>query len=105
MYVKYQRGENMFNNIYIDELHYKEYIGLTNTGQPSYKAEETIKGLRLKGKIKVVTSKDGDSTSCDICYKTPNRLIPLSTIDGRTIMECVKVAALGHDCGYVSYVK
>ena len=95
----------MLNNIYRDELHYKEYIGLTNTGQPSYKDEEITKGLYLKGKIKVITSEDGDSTTCDICYKTPNRLIPLSTIDGRTIMMCKKVPALGYDCGYVSYVK
>ena len=95
----------MFNNIYIDELKYKEYTGLTNSGQPSYKSEQIIKGLRLKGNIRVVTSKDGDSTSCSISYKTPNKLIPLSTINGRTIMECVKVPGLGHNCGYISYVK
>jgi hypothetical protein len=95
----------MFENIYRDELHYKEYNGLTNSGQPSYKSEQVIKGLRLKGNIKVVTSKDGDSTSCTIAYKTPEKLIPLSMLEGRTIMECVKVQGLGHDCGFVSYVK
>lgn len=95
----------MFDNIYRDELKYKEYTGLTNSGQPSYKPEQTINGLRLKGKIKVVMSKDGDSTSCDIAYKTPDRLVPLSQLNGRTIMECVKVQGLGHNCGYVSYVK
>lgn len=95
----------MFDNIYKDDLKYKEYIGVSNTNQPTYKQEQVIKGLRLKGKVKVVTSKDGDSTSCDITYKTPNKLVPLSTINGRTIMECVKVQGLGHNCGYVSYVK
>ena len=95
----------MFDNIYKDDLKYKEYLGVSNTNQPTYKPEQVIKGLRLKGKVKVVTSKDGDSTSCDIQYKTPNRLVPLSTINGRTIMECVRVAGLGHNCGYVSYVK
>lgn len=95
----------MFDNIYIDELTYREYVGLTNSGQPSYKPEVVIKGLRLKGKIRVVTNKDGDSTSCDIAYKTPFKIIPLSMINGRTVMECVKVPGLGHNCGYISYVK
>lgn len=95
----------MFDNIYRDDLKYKEYTGLTNTNQPSYKPEQTIKGLRLKGKIKVVMNKDGDSTTCDIAYKTPNKLVPLSMINGRTIMESIKVPGLGHNCGYISYVK
>ena len=95
----------MFDNIYRDELEYKEYTGLGNSGQPSYAPKQKIKGLRLKGKINVITNKDGDSTSCNIAYKTPNRLIPLSQINGRTIMECIKVAGLGHNCGYISYVK
>lgn len=95
----------MFDDIYRDELVYKEYMGLTNTNQPSYKPEQTIKGLRLKGKVKVVNDKDGDHTSCDIAYKTPEPLVKYSLINGRTIMECIKVPGLGHNCGYVSYVK
>lgn len=95
----------LFDNIYTDELRYKEYKGLSNTQTETYAQERIIKGLRLKGKIKVVTSTDGDSTSCDIYYKTPDKLVPLSKLNGRTIMECVKVAGLGHNCGYVSYVK
>ena len=95
----------MFDNIYTDNLKYKEYAGLNKSGQPSYKEEVTIKGLRLKGNLKVTTGEDGDSTTCTIQYKTPNRLIPFSTINGRTIMECVEIKRFGYDCGYVSYVK
>ena len=95
----------MFDNIYRDELKYREYTGLGKSGQPSYAPERVIKGLRLKGRIKVITDKDGDSTTCNIEYKTPEKLIPLSMIEGRTIMECVKVQGLGHNCGWVSYVK
>ena len=95
----------MFNNIYRDELKYKEYTGLSNSGQPTYKPETTIKGLRLKGKIKVSTSEDGDVTTCDIQYKTQDKLKPLSQLNDRTIMECVEIKRFGYDCGYVSYVK
>ena len=95
----------MFNSIYRDEIKYKEYTGLNKSGQPSYKTEQIIKGLRLKGQIRVTTSDDGDSTTCNIQYKTPNKIVPLSQLNGRTVMECVKVAGLGRDCGYISYVK
>lgn len=95
----------MFNNIYRDILEYKEYTGLGNSGQPNYSPKQMIYGLRLKGQIKVTTSEDGDATTCNIAYKTPNKLVPLSQLNGRTIMECVKVPGLGRDCGYVSYVK
>ena len=95
----------MLDNIYREDLKYRECIGLTNSGKPILAPEVIIKGLRLKGRIRVVTSQDGDSTSCDIAYKTPGPLVKNSTINGRTIMECKKVSALGYDCGYESYVK
>ena len=95
----------MLDNIYRDELKYREYLGENDSQQETFAPVRTIKGLRLKGNIKVTTGKDGDSTTCSISYKTPERLIPRSEINGRVIMECVKVAGLGHDCGYVSYVK
>lgn len=95
----------MFDNVYRDELKYKEYLGVNDSQQETFAPERIIKGLRLKGNYKTTTGKEGDSTTCNISYKTPERLIQGSEINGRVIMECVKVAGLGHNCGYVSYVK
>lgn len=94
----------MFDNYY-STIEYKEYVGLTDSGQPSYKNTVNIKGLRLKGQIKVSHSNDGDTTSCSIVYKTKEKIVPLSMINGREVMECVPVSGFGRDCGYLSYVK
>ena len=95
----------MFDNIYYQELNYKKYLGKTSSDTDTYAETVVIKGLRLKGQIKVVHSEDGDTTTCTIVYKTKERLIPKSLINGREIMECVAVAGFGLDCGYLSYVK
>lgn len=95
----------MFDNIYYQQLIYQEYLGKTASNTDSYGPETTIMGLRLKGQLKVVHSEDGDSTTCTIVYKTKEPLVPKSLINGREIMECVAVAGLGFDCGYLSYVK
>lgn len=95
----------MFENIYYQDLKYKEYTGKTSSNTDSYAPETVIKGLRLKGQIKVVHSEDGDTTTCTIVYKTKEKLTPKSLINGREIMECVAVAGFGLDCGYLSYVK
>lgn len=97
----------MFNRFF-KQLEYEEYLGLGVTGQPTWKPVTEIEGLRLKGQIKVVTSEDGDSTSCNIVYKTMQKIVPLSKINGRTVMECVPVNALWvteDKAGYLSYVK
>lgn len=95
----------MFDNIYYQQLKYKRYLGKTDSNTDSYASEVIIKGLRLKGQLKVVHSADGDSTTCSIVYKTKEPLVPKSFLNGREIMECVPVAGLGLDCGYLSYVK
>lgn len=95
----------MFNTIYNQEIEYREYIGLGKTGKASYKDTVKIKGLRLKGQLKFSTGSDGDTTSCSICYKTPTLIVKNSELNGRTVMECVKVSGFGKNCGYVSYVK
>jgi hypothetical protein len=84
---------------------YREYLGLSISGQPRYNEVKNIKALRLKGQYKVINSSDGDSTTCTIVYKTLIPLIPNSELDGRTIVECVKIYGLGLDCGYMIYVK
>lgn len=97
----------MFDRFF-KQLEYEEYKGLSDSGQPTWKTVTNIDGLRLKGQIKVVTSDDGDSTTCNIVYKTKQRIIPLSKINGRTVMECVPVNALWvteDKAGYLSYVK
>jgi hypothetical protein len=95
----------MFESIYYQELKYKEYKGKTSSNTDSYAPETIIKGLRLKGQLKVVHSEDGDTTSCTIVYKTKDPLVTKSLINGREIMECVPVPGLGLNCGYLSYVK
>ena len=70
-----------------------------------YYQDLKYKGIRTKGQIKVEHSADGDTTSCNIVYKTKERLVPKSLLNGREIVECVPVAGFGLDCGYINYVK
>lgn len=95
----------MFDNIYYQDVKYKEYIGKSASGTDNYKPEVLIKALRTKGEIKITHDKDGDTTTCTIQYKTKEKLIPKSMINGREIMECVPVAGFGINCGYISYMK
>lgn len=95
----------MFDFIYYQDLKYKEYNSKSDSNTDSYKAEVTIKGIRTKGQIKVEHYADGDTTSCNIVYKTKERLVPKSLLNGREIVECVPVAGFGLDCGWLSYVK
>lgn len=95
----------MFDNMYREKIKYKEYTGKTSSNTDSYAPERTIIGLRLKGKISVVHSDSGDTTTCSIVYKTKEKLVPGSFLNGREIMECVKVSGFGFDCGYLSYIK
>lgn len=95
----------MFDNIYYQTLQYKKYIGLNDAGHEIYEKEVDIKGLRLKGQIKIVESSDGDYSTSTVCYKTPMYIVPNSLINGRTVMECYEVAGMGLNCGFISYVK
>lgn len=95
----------MFDFIYYQDLKYCEYAGQTDSQTDSYKPEVVIKGLRIKGQLKVDHSKDGDTTSCSIVYKTPNKLVTKSLLNGREIMESIPVPGFGVDCGYLNYVK
>lgn len=92
-----------------DEFHqnltYKRFVGLTPSDTALYDSEVTVKGLRVKGQIKVVHSEDGDTTTCTICYRTQQQLVPKSLLEGREIMESVPINALGLDTGYLNYVK
>ena len=97
--------KEMFDNIYYQDVKYKEYQGKSASVTDIWARETTIKALRTKGNIHVTHGSDGDTTSCTIQYKTKEKLIPKSLINGREIMECVKVPAFGLDCGYISYVK
>lgn len=90
---------------YWGEVNYKEYNGLGTTGQPSFKESVKIKALLLSGKTTYTYNSDGDTTSCSFVYKTVNKLVKKSQINGREIMDCVKVEGLGRNCGYMSYVK
>lgn len=95
----------MFDNIYYEDLVYEEYNGLNDSNTESWKEPVNIKGLRLKGSIKVTHSSDGDSTTSSLVFKTKDKLIPKSRIDGREIIDCVPVPGLGINCGYMSYTK
>lgn len=94
----------MFSNFHKD-LHYKEFIGLSESNVNLYADEITIKGLRIKGQIKVTHSEDGDAVTCTICYRTDKKLVPKSLIEGHEIMECVPINSLMLHTGYLNYVK
>jgi hypothetical protein len=64
-----------------------------------------IKGLRVKGSIKVVHDKGGDSTTCSIVYRTADKLVVGSKLNGREIMESVKIDSFLPNAGYLNYVK
>lgn len=95
-------------DMFFKKLDYEEYNGVSNSQMPLYKEAIQIEGIRLKGQIKVITSDNGDSTTCNIVYKTKQKIIPLSKLNGRTVMECVPVNALWiseNNAGYLSYVR
>lgn len=90
---------------YFDSLKYKEFIELNKSGQPQYKPERIVKGLRLSGRLKIVHTESGDYTESSVIYKTVEKLKAQSLLEGREIMECVHVPGLGYNCGYMSYLK
>lgn len=90
---------------YFRPLKYKEYNGLNNSNQPIYKEETTVLGLRLRGRLTVTHTESGDTTESSVVYKTKEKLVPQSLLEGREIADCVKVEGLGFDCGYMSYLK
>lgn len=95
----------MFDINYTD-LDYEQYTGLNESNQPSYAAKTTIRGMRVKGEIKVIHNEnDGDSTTCTICYRTNNRIVKNSRLNGREVVDCVPVSTFGLDEAYLSYVK
>lgn len=95
----------MFDN-YFNDLEYKEYAGMSQTGQAnSFKEARYIKGIRLKGQLKFTHGNDGDTTTCTIVYKTKEYIVKGSKLEDREVVECVKVAAFGRDHGYMVYVK
>lgn len=95
----------MFETIYYQKLRYKEYKGKSSSNTDLYDDEILIDGLRIRGDIKITHSDDGDTTTCNIVYRTRDKLVAKSLLNGREIMECVPVAGLGLNCGYVNYVK
>lgn len=98
----------MFDEFFKD-ITYEEFQGLGDSNEPlPLLPPVSIKGLRLKGQIKVVHTDDGDQTTCTICYKTKQYIKPMSKLNGREVMECTPVNALwvsDERAGYLSYVK
>ncbi|MBQ4030687.1 MAG: hypothetical protein II625_02920 [Bacilli bacterium] len=98
----------MFDNFYKSNIEYEEFNGIGSNNQPTFKTKVNIKGIRVKGQIKVVHTDDGDETTCTICYRTRQRIIPQSKLNGREVMMCIPVNALWvseEQVGYTSYVK
>lgn len=86
-------------------LKYKEFIGLSDSNVPLYNNVEDIMGLRIKGQTKVVHTEDGDEVTCSIVYRTDEKLVAKSLIDGHEIMESVPINGLMLNTGYLNYVK
>lgn len=96
----------MFDTFYKNNIEYEEFDGLGSNQQPTFKSKVNIRGIRLKGQIKVVHTDDGDETTCTICYRTTQKIVPQSKLNGRIVMECTPVNALWIDnAGFISYVK
>lgn len=92
-------------NILRDELKYEEASRNTETDTKILLAPVMIKGLRVKGSVKVTHSESGDSTTCSIVYRTKDKLVIGSKLNGREIMESVKINSFLPDAGYLNYVK
>jgi hypothetical protein len=90
---------------YWNLVNYEEYNGIGVTGQPQYKETKQLKALRLRGTTSINYADDGDSTSASYVYKTIDHIVPRSRINGREVIDCVKVEGFGRNCGYMSYVK
>ena len=88
-----------------EDLRYEEASYNTKTDTKILLAPVVIKGLRVKGSIKVTHSEGGDSTTCSIVYRTAEQLVVGSKLNGREIMESVKINSFLHDAGYLNYVK
>jgi hypothetical protein len=95
----------MFNSMLREDLNYEQASMNTDTNTKLYLAPKIIKGLRVKGSIKVVHSESGDSTTCTIVYRTKDKLVVGSKLNGREIMESVKINSFVSDAGYLNYVK
>lgn len=90
---------------YFKTLKYEEYDGVDDNNKDIYKPVINIKGLRMSGRLKIVHAESGDYTESSVIYKTKEKLIAGSLLEGREIMECVPVEGLGFKCGYLSYLK
>lgn len=95
----------MFNSMLRDDLKYEQASMNTETNTKLFLSPVMIKGLRVKGSIKVVHSESGDSTTCSIVYRTKDKLVVGSKLNGREIMESVKINSFVSDAGYLNYVK
>lgn len=93
------------NSILREDLRYEQATYNTETDTKILLSPVIIKGLRVKGSIKVTHSEGGDSTTCSIVYRTKDKLVIGSKLNGREIMESVKINSFLPDAGYLNYVK
>lgn len=92
-------------DILIDDIKYEKCVTESKTNTPSLLAPVVIKGLRVRGNIKVTHSDNGDSTTCTIVYRTAEKIPAHSKLNGHEVMESVKINAFGRNVGYLNYVK
>lgn len=95
----------MFDEFY-EDIKYEQYIAESKSNTPHLLPAVYIKGLRLKnGRVKVSTSKDGDTSTCSIVYKTKEKINKHSKLNGREVVESVKLSTFGIYDAYLNYVK
>lgn len=95
----------MFDEFY-EDIKYEQYVAESKSNTPHLLSPVIIKGLRLKGgKISVSHSDSGDTTTCSIVYKTKNKIPVHSKLNGREVVECVKLHTFGVYEAYLNYVR
>ena len=92
--------------LFKDDLEYREYAGMSQTGQAnSFKEPRFVKGTLLKADVKNTHDSDGDVTIYNMIYRVEEHIIAQSKLEGREVVFCRKNPAFGRDHGYMVYVK
>lgn len=80
-------------------------VNTSDTGVKKLAKPVEIRGLRCKGYNKVTTSKDGETVTSSVIFRTPDKIVVGSKLDGHTVMDCVAIDSFADAAGYLSYCK
>lgn len=92
-------------NIYRDKVKYERARFENDTNTFVFDPPVMIDALILKGHYSVTHSESGDSVSSTLVIRTPEKLVKHSKLDGREVMDSVRVDSIIQGAGYLNYLK